>query len=182
MGVATKLVLRALTAEEHQHLNGVVKATSERVDVVRRAKAIQAVYEGSRLTKAGRQAGMSRQAVTQLLKRFQQRGLAALFLAQGRGRKPIYGSSERERILQEVRRPPDRQEDQTGTWSLSTLQHALRKSDLPHISRDTIWHVLHEAGYRYQQTRTWCATGTALRVRKAGVVLVHDPQAEEKKD
>ena len=30
------------------------------------------------------------------------------------------------------------------------------------------------------QARTWCPTGTALRVRKAGTVTVEDPKAGEK--
>jgi hypothetical protein len=41
--------------------------------------------------------------------------------------------------------------------------------------------VLHEAGYRYQRTRTWCRTGYALRVRKSGTVTVSDPKTLEKK-
>ncbi|HET8853518.1 MAG TPA: hypothetical protein VFN02_13430, partial [Ktedonobacteraceae bacterium] len=40
--------------------------------------------------------------------------------------------------------------------------------------------VLHEAGYRFGKTRTWCPTGTAIRVRKAGTVTVKDPKAQEK--
>jgi transposase len=181
MGVPQKVVLRSLTEAEQNHLQSIVKATSERVDVVRRAKALLTVFAGSTFTKAGKQAGMSRQAVTQLVERFNQRGLAVLLLAPGRGRKPTYTPQDRERILQEVQRTPDREKDQTGSWSLSTLQRALRKNGLPHISRDTICQVLHEAGYTYQRTRTWCPTGTALRVRKAGVVTVRDPHTEEKK-
>lgn len=37
------------------------------------------------------------------------------------------------------------------------------------------------AGYTYQQSRTWCPTGTAERVRKEGIVTIHDPQTQEKK-
>jgi transposase len=181
MGVSQKVVLRSFTEAEQTHLQRIVKASSERVDVVRRAKALLAVSSGSTFTEAGKQAGMSRQAATQLVERFNQRGLAVLLLAAGRGREPTYTPADRERILQEVRREPDREKDQTGSWSLSTLQRALRKSDLPHVSRDTICQVLHEAGYTYQRTRTWCQTGTALRVRKEGVVTVHDPRTEEKK-
>jgi transposase len=182
MEVSQKVVLRDLTEAEQAHLQRIVKASSERVDVVRRAKALLAMCAGSSFTEAGKQAGMSRQAATQLVERFNQRGLAVLLLAAGRGRKPIYTPADRERILQEVRRTPDHEKDQTGIWSLSTLQRALRQSDLPLISRDTICQVLHEAGYSYQQTRSWCQTGTALRVRKEGVVTVHDPDTEEKKD
>src|SRR3989440_2152063 len=81
-----------------------------------------------------------------------------------------------------VQRSPDRQEDETGTWSLMTLPRALRKSDLPHIGAETIRQVLHESGYRFQQTRTWCRTGYALRQRKSGTVTVYDPETPEKKE
>jgi transposase len=182
MGVPPKVSLRSLTEPEQKQLQSIVKATSERVDVVRRAKVLLAVSGGCTFTQAGKQASMSRQGVTQLVGRFNQRGLAVVLLAAGRGRKPTYGPKDRERILQEMQRAPDREKDQTGSWSLSTLQRALRKTDLPHVSRDTICLVLHEAGYTYQRTRTWCPTGTALRVRKAGVVTVRDPHTEEKKD
>ncbi len=181
MGVSPQVVLRSFSEAEREQLQRIVKATSERVDVMRRTKAVLAVYTGSTFTEAGQQGGMSRQAVSQLVRRFNERGLATLLLAAGRGRKATYTPLDRERILQEVQRQPDRDQDQTATWSLSTLQRALRKHGLPHISRDTIGQVLHEAGYTYQRSRTWCPTGTALRVRKEGVVTVHDPHTEEKK-
>ena len=62
-----------------------------------------------------------------------------------------------------------------------TLRGALRKQALPQVGASTIREVLHEAGYRYQRTRTWCPTGTALRKRKAGIVTMPDPAAPEKK-
>lgn len=89
---------------------------------------------------------MSRQGVTQLVARWNQHGVAVLLLSAGRGRKPTYTPSDRERSLQEVRRVPQREADQTATWSLSLLQRALRQSDLPAVSRETIRQVLHEAG------------------------------------
>jgi len=116
------------------------------------------------------------------VKRFNEHGLAALSIAAGAGRKPTYTSEQQARILQEVQRPPDRREDGTANWSLSTLQQALRKTDLPDIARETIRQVLHEAGYSFQQTRTWCRTGYALRKRKSGTVTTYDEQTPEKKD
>jgi hypothetical protein len=116
-----------------------------------------------------------------MVKRFNQRGLAALSIAAGRGRKPTYTSQQQARIVAEVQRTPDRQADQTATWSLMTLRQALRKEALPHIAKETIRQVLHEAGYSYQRTRTWCRTGYALRVRKSGTVTVYDPQTPEKR-
>jgi transposase len=85
-------------------------------------------------------------------------------------------------VLAEVQREPDREKDQTATWSLMTLRAALRKTDLPEIAAETIRQVLHEAGYRYQRTRTWVRTGYALRVRKSGTVTTYDEQTPEKKD
>ncbi len=181
MGRKQNEPLRAITKQEQQELQRVMKATSERVDRMKRAKSLLAVAAGKIWTEAGQQAGMSRQAVAKLVKRFNAHGLASLSIASGRGRKATYKSVDRQRILQEQQRGPDREQDGTATWSLSTLQRALRKSALPRVGATTIGRVLHEAGYRFGRTRTWCATGTALRKRKAGVVTVHDPHAEEKK-
>jgi transposase len=127
---------------------------------VRRAKGILAGAFGQSWTKAAHQAGFkSADAVSQLVARFNERGLAALTIAPGRGRKPTYTSQDRAVILQEVQRPPTREEDQTSSWSLTTLRRSLRKKHLPHIANETIREVLHESGYSYQQTGTWCPTG-----------------------
>jgi transposase len=181
MGMPQKVPLRLLTPQEQQEMQRIVKATSERVDVVKRAKALQAVAQGCSFTEAGRRAGLSGDGVSQLVGRFNQRGLAVLSIAPGRGRKLTYGSDVRHRIVQEVQRPPDRRADATATWSLKTLERAIRKQGLSRMSASTIGRVLHDAGYSFQRTRTWCPTGFAQRVRKEGIVTVHDPQTEEKK-
>ena len=173
--------LRTLTQEEEQALQRIVKASSERVDAVKRAKAILAVRGGKPYTEAAQEAGYkSGDSVSQLVERFNQWGLAALLIGPGRGRKATYTLEQRQRIMQELERPPDREEDQTATWSLMTLRNALRKQALPEVGVSTIREVVQEAGYRFGKTRTWCPTGTALRVRKAGTVTVQDPKAGEK--
>lgn len=182
MGRPVQEDLRPLTKPEEQELQRTVKATSERVDTVRRARALLAVAAGKSRTKASQEANLSREAVTKVVKRFNQRGLDVLSIAAGRGRKPTYTSEQQARILAEVQRLPDRQEDQTATWSLMLLRQALRKTDLPHIAAETIRQVLHASGYSYQQNRTWCRTGYALRKRKSGTVTVYDAQTPEKKD
>ena len=173
--------LRPLTQEEEQALQRIVKASSERVDVVKRAKAILAVRAGKPYTEAAQEAGYkSGDSVSQLVERFNQHGLAALLIAPGRGRKETYTPLERERIVQEFLRAPDRQDDATASWSLLTLRGALRKEALPQVGASTIREVVQEAGYRFGKTRTWCPTGTAIRVRKAGTVTVQDPKARGK--
>ncbi len=181
MGARQKIALRLLTQKEQQELQRVAKASSERVDAVKRAKALLAVADGKTFTQAGESADLSREGVSQLVERFNQRGLAVLMIAPGRGRKLTYEAQERARVLQEVQRQPDREKDQTATWSLKLLQRALRRAGLPAIGATTIGRILHEEGYSLQRDRTWCDTGTAYRVRKDGVYRVRDPQAHKKK-
>jgi transposase len=181
MGARQKQALRPLSEAERRELERVAKASSERVDTVKRAKALLAVAEGKTFTQAGVNAGLSHEGVSQLVERFNQRGLAVLVIASGRGRKLTYHTEDRARVLQEVQRQPDRETDQTATWSLKLLQRALRKEALPHIGATTIGLILHEEGYSLQQDRTWCSTGTALRVRKKGVYRVRDPHTQKKK-
>ena len=101
----------------------------------------------------------------------------------GGGPAVVYGPTERERILCEFERTPDRERDGTATWSLTTLQHALRTAPdgLPNVSTFTILAVLHDAGLSWQRDRSWCQTGSVLRKRKAGLVHVKDPDTEAKK-
>jgi transposase len=181
MGARPKMALRRLSEAEQHALQRVAKARSERVDTVKRAKALLAVAAGERFTQAGRLSGLSHEGVSQLVERFNRRGMAVLMIAPGRGRKPTYGAEERARVVQEVRRQPDRVSDQTATRSLKLLQRALRRAGLPAIGSTTIGRILHEEGYRLQRDRTWCDTGTAYRVRKDGVYRVRDPQAQKKK-
>src|SRR2546425_7846916 len=124
--------LRALSEQEEQELQRLVKATSERLDVVRRAKALLAVAAGQPFTEAAHEAGgKSGDGGGKLVKRFNEHGLAALSIAAGAGRKPTFTSEQQARILQEVQRTPHRREDGTATRAPSTRQPALRKTGPP---------------------------------------------------
>lgn len=181
MATPQKEPLRPLTVEEQRTLERIARATSERLDRVRRAQALLAVAAGQAFTHAAVAAGFhSHTGVAKLVARFNQRGLAALSIAPGRGRRPTYGEGERAQIVATAQRAPRRGEDGTATWSLSTLQRRLRGEGLATIAGGTIRAVLRRAGSSYQRTRSWCPTGTALRKRKAGVVRVVDPHTEQK--
>jgi transposase len=171
-----------MPADEERALARAAKASSERVDVVKRVRALLAVHAGQSYTQAAREAGYkSGDSVSQLVERFNEHGLAGLQIAGGRGRKDQYPPVQRERIIAELQPVPERARDGTATWSLTTLERALRQhAELAHLSAATIRTVLHEAGYRYTTSRTWCATGTALRVRHGETGSVHDPKAQEK--
>jgi transposase len=177
--------LRALTEEERNLLVHISRSHAEPASHVARAKALLTVAEGRSYTEAAKAAGRrSGDAVSHLVSRFNREGLAALEPGHGGGRRTTYAAPERERILAEVRRKPDREKDGTATWSLSTLRRTLRQAPdgLPGVSTYTIWKVLKEAGFEWQRTRSWCETGKVKRKRKSGeVVEVTDPDAEAKK-
>lgn len=139
--------LRPLLEEERRQLTRLSRGQAIAASSVARAKALLAVTDGDSYTEAARTVGRrSGDAVASLVARFNTEGLAAIVPRHGGGRQPDYSPEERGRILVEARRAPDRKRDGTAGWSLSTLQRALRRNGLPHISTYTIRQVLVGAG------------------------------------
>lgn len=140
--------LRPLTDEEQNWLERISRSYSEPAAHVTRAKEILAVTAGSTYQEAAEKASRkSGDAVSQLVGRFNQEGMLAIQGHPG-GKPPAkYQASERERVLAEVRRQPDAEKDGTNSWSLTTLQKALRNAEdgLPEISTERIWVFLRDA-------------------------------------
>ena len=182
--------LRPLTAEERTILEETARSRSEQAARVARARILLALADGASFAQAARVGAFrSGYGVAQLVRRFNRDGLRAVAGRHGGGPAVAYGPAEQERILREFRRLPEREQDGTATWSLTTLQRALRQAPdgLPAVSTFTILETLHAAGYAWQENRTWCHTGTAKRKRKRKdgttlVVEVTDPRAPEKRD
>lgn len=176
--------LRALTPDEQAVLREVSQARSLPWSQVARAKALLAVAEGHSYTQAAQAVGLKvGDTVAKWVFRFNVEGVEALEPKHGGGPEAQYGLAERQRILREFARPPDRLSDGTAIWSVETLKRALRQAQdgLPNVSAYTIWRVLREAGYTWQEDRSWCPTGKVLRRRKSGLVEVKDRNALPKK-
>jgi len=176
--------LRTLSEEERDWLERISRSQAEPASHVARAKQILAVADGYNYSEAAQKSGRtSGDAVAHLVSRFNQEGLNAIVPRHGGGPAIQYGVAERERILQEARRKPTPEADGTATWSLRLLCQALRRAPdgLPTISEDTIRTVLLEAGFSWQNTRSWCETGQVVRKRKRGNVIVTDPNTTPKK-
>ena len=176
--------LRTFRADEQTQLEQLSRAHFAPAVMVSRAKLLLAVANGKSYFQAAHSVGRrSNDAVSQLVSRFNTEGLVALEPRHGGGAKVVYGLGERERILREFERCPDRARDGTATWSLTTLQRALRTAPngLPDISTFVILAVLHDAGLSWQRDRSWCKTGTVLRKRKAGRMHVSAPDTLAKK-
>jgi len=176
--------LRSLTEEERTTLEQICRAQSEPASHVARARALLHIADGGTYEGAAHLVGRCcGDVIGQWVAKFNAVGLAALEPGHGGGPPVCYGAAERGRILAEARRTPDRERDGTATWSLTTLQRALRQASdgLPRVSTYTIGLVLHEAGWSWQKDASWCETGKVKRKRKAGVVEVTDPDAAPKK-
>jgi transposase len=175
--------LRPLTKEEQRALTRLCRSRTAPAAEATHAAILLAVAGGADYQAAARAVGRrSGDAVARLVARFNAEGLDALRPRHGGGQPVRYDQRARRRILREARRKPTPEADGTAAWSLSTLKKALRAAPngLPDVSTYTLWQVLHEAGYTFQRTRSWCPTGQAVRERKAGAVVVTDPDAEPK--
>jgi transposase len=175
--------LRQLTGQEEQELAQISRSQVAPAVEIIRAKILLAVARGDDYQAAARSVGRrSGDAVSHLVARFNAEGIAALTPRHGGGRRPTSSPQARARIAAEAARTPTREGDGTATWSLSTPRRSLRSAPdgLPRVSTYTIRDVLREAGASYQRTRSWCPTGSAVRRRKAGPVVVVDPDAEAK--
>jgi transposase len=142
--------LRTLTEEERADLESLSRARTAPAEVVLRAKLVLAVAQGLGYTQAACSIGRkSNDAVLRLVSRFNQEGLEALIPRHGGGFQSRYKEVERARILREFERQPELERDGTGTWTLCTLQRALRPAEdgLPQVNTDTILNVLRESGY-----------------------------------
>ncbi len=175
--------LRPLSAEELQMLEQLSRARREPAAHVVRAQLLLAVANGASYIAAAHSVGRrSGDAVSHLVSRFNQVGLAALEPLHRGGASILYDSEQRQLILQTMSSSPDPERDGTGTWSLSSLQRRLREqAEFSKISTYTIWRVLHEADWSWQSSRSWCQTGQVKRRRKSGIVEVQDPDSQAKK-
>src|SRR4051812_32676708 len=104
--------LRPMTKPERHALEQLARSHSAPALSVSRARALLAVSDGWSYTEAAHLVGRSvGDSIAVWVARFNQVGLVAVERQTG-GRPPTqYGPEERDRILAEFRRPPDRERD-----------------------------------------------------------------------
>ena len=179
--------LRALTEEEKSFLEKLSRSRSAPADQIARATGVLAVAAGKSYGEAAllchRLQGTT---IARWAARFNREGVAALVPQYGGGHIPRFTGEVKDTILAEFTRTPDPETDGTAVWSVSTLQKALARQDVPiRISIYSLWGLLREEGYTFQKDRSWCHTGEAKRTRRRKghtfVETVIDPDAEAKK-
>ena len=185
MSRAYREPLRPLTEAEQSELIHVSQSLTDEASRVAHAKEVLAVAAGKSYGDAAAAAGRkSYHSVSNLVRRFNQVGTAALTPGHGGGRQKIYDAAKKQRIVDELKREPDRKDDGTGVWSIETLKKALRQADdgLPQVGHETIWETLHEAGFTWQKDRSWTTTGKVVRNRKGGIFEITDVDKDAKKN
>jgi transposase len=126
MSRCKKNSLRSLTPEERSNLEAISRSPTQAASRVARAKSLLAVADGETYIRAAQSAGRrDRETVSQLVEQFNRVGMSALDVQHGGGAQVVYGSAQRERILREIRRTPDREQD--GTATLGMLLKILHK-------------------------------------------------------
>ena len=174
--------LRMVTEEERTYLYKVSRSLSESSSRVARAKVLLSVSDGTSYQEAALRAGRrSALAVSQLVSRFNQEGIEAINIKHAGGSPVEYGSDKRQNIIHIVSTAPDRKIHGTATWSLSSLQRYLETTEIGHVSINTLWKILHNAGFSFQKDCSWVKTGIVSRKRGGKFVEVEDVDSEAKK-
>lgn len=84
-----------LTEAERRELEHWLRSTTLRAGLVRRARAILLVAEGSSLSETARRVGLTRKRVRHWLSRFIKKRISGLYDQSGRGRKPVFSPRSR---------------------------------------------------------------------------------------
>ena len=133
-----------------------------------RAAIVLGVINGTSLAAAGRSVGCCENTAALWCRRFEAHGLAGLVDRPKSGAPVWYGPTDRQRVLEIGRTPPDPQRDGTATWSLELLTRRLRREPgLEHIDPTTVRRFFVEAGLSWQADRSFCTSTDPKLAEKA---------------
>jgi transposase len=172
--------LRPLQEQERRELETLSRSRAAAAAQGARARALLAVAAGQSYSAVahvvGRQNG---DTVRHWVSRFNGEGVSAVVPRHGGGPPIRYTEEQERRLLAAVQRTPDGRQDGPATWSLSTLQTVLRRTEksFATVSRYTLGTIWQRAGLSGQKSRRWCETGVAVRARQQGVVEREDIDA-----
>jgi transposase len=152
------LQIRALTDDEREKIERLVRAQSAPVRLVRRAQIIALAAHGLPVPAIAQQLSVSEKAVRRRLARFAEAGVAGLDDAPRSGRPRTYGDDGYSRVVAKARALPPKLQDEevppTCHWTLDRLQAELAKEGMP-IKRSQIRRILKAEHIKWQKSRTW---------------------------
>ena len=173
-----------MTDSERQVLEQLSRSSREPAGHVAHAKGLLAVTAGKTYTEAAAAAGRKTgDTVARWVSEFNRQGLAALERKHGGGpARQVWAYGARTHLDGSAAAA-----DAGAGWHRDVVVAVIMPNPAPGtgwpapVSEDTIRTVLLEAGFTWQQARSWCQTGQVVRKRQSGPVTVVDPDAEAKK-
>jgi transposase len=151
----TKVVLRALTAEEQKAVDELARTRTAPARLVDRARIIQAAAQGQSLGKIAASLGCSRPTVYAWVRRFNEQGLRGLEERPRSGRPHTYTAEQRAEVIAAALTDPRKLGLPFGCWTLDRLQAYLNEQKEIPIKRSRIDELLVAEGLRWRKDETW---------------------------
>src|SRR5262245_16643850 len=174
-----EVFVRSLEPAEAQRLVRITRTTRDRVRL-RRAGIVLASFQGRSAVEAAAMFAMKPQYAREVIHAFNDKGFAALDPKWSGGRPPRFGRPVRETVCRVAKTPPQQLGRPFTTWSLTKLTEYLAEHDSIAISAESVRQILHDAGIRWQATKTWKASKDPKFAQKMARVLdlYDDPPAD----
>jgi transposase len=150
-----KVVLRALTPEEHEAIDELARTRTAPARLVDRARIIQAAAQGQSPGKIAAGLGRSRPTVYAWVRRFNEQGLRGLEERPRPGRPHTYTAEQRAEVIAAALTDPRKLGLAFGCWTLDRLQAYLNEQKRIPIKRSRIDELLVGEGLRWRKDETW---------------------------
>jgi transposase len=147
---------RQLTDQEGQRLQQIVRRGKHGSVRVRRAVIIMASASGTLVPAIARLVAADEDTVRDVIRLFNQKGLAALDPQWAGGRPRLISDAAIEVIVAAATTRPEKLGQPFTHWSLRKLAAYLAGRDRPvRVGRERLRQILHARGVSFQRTRTW---------------------------
>ncbi|MGH3284703.1 MAG: helix-turn-helix domain-containing protein, partial [Streptosporangiaceae bacterium] len=146
---------RRLTDQEGQRLLQIVRRGKHGSIRVRRAMIIMASASGTLVPAIARLAAADEDTVRDVIRAFNDRGLAALDPQWAGGRPRLISDSDITVIVAAARTRPEKLGRPFTRWSMRKLAAYLAEGPGIRIGRERLRQILHARGISFQRTRTW---------------------------
>lgn len=147
--------VRSLTISEGQHLQRILRRGKDRTAILR-AQVVLMSYQGFRAQQIAQATHLHEEYVRELIRLFNQDGMAILKQKPRSGRPPVFGEEMRTIIAEYALCPPKVLGQPFTRWTLEKLRRfLLQRKVVRSIGLQTLARILEENKIRLQRTKTW---------------------------
>jgi transposase len=153
--MAARVLLRAMTPEEHQAISTLIQSRTASIRSVERARIVQAAAKGQSAPVIAAALECSRPTVYAWIRRFNDHGLAGLEERRRAGRPPTYSAEQRAEVVATALTDPRSLGLPFASWTMDRLQVYLNEQKALAMRRSRIGEILVEEGLRWRKQETW---------------------------